>query len=305
MTLKHVMRALCLLVVGGMFATKLFAQVDQSRLWMRAYSDASGQESLTFGNRDANTFGVDSLQPGEFMESEPPPPSPGFDCVWILPPGRTGQWGPIRGLLRRDWRASNGAAYEARIDTYAVKFQDGLTTATISFKWPDPVYIAAHCDSMILWDVSGFFGFPGNKVNMATMDTLDVPAAGDNLVSVFRIIKYGKKLVETAVRLENPTVPGEFALQQNYPNPFNPSTKMKFDIRVSAETELAIYNVLGQKVATLENDLLAPGTYSAVWNGTTDNGTPVTSGIYYARMTARPTGDAEPFVALRKLLLMK
>jgi flagellar hook assembly protein FlgD len=80
---------------------------------------------------------------------------------------------------------------------------------------------------------------------------------------------------------------------------------MKFDIRVSAETELAIYNVLGQKVATLENDLLAPGTYSAVWNGTTDNGTPVTSGIYYARMTARPTGDAEPFVALRKLLLMK
>lgn len=64
----------------------------------------------------------------------------------------------------------------------------------------------------------------------------------------------------------NNIYPTSFSLEQNYPNPFNPSTKISFTIPISDFTNLTIYNILGQPVATLVNQELPYGTYEYDFN---------------------------------------
>lgn len=74
-----------------------------------------------------------------------------------------------------------------------------------------------------------------------------------------------------------------FRLHQNYPNPFNPSTMIRFDVPADAgNIELLVFNTLGQKVVSLINDKLSPGSYEITWNALAANGNRVPSGIYFA-----------------------
>jgi flagellar hook assembly protein FlgD len=67
---------------------------------------------------------------------------------------------------------------------------------------------------------------------------------------------------------------------------------------------LNIYNVLGQKVCTLTNDVYSIGTYEREWNGKNDAGAVVASGVYFYRITARANGE-QIFSEAKKLVLMK
>ena len=97
--------------------------------------------------------------------------------------------------------------------------------------------------------------------------------------------------------------PLAFALQQNYPNPFNPSTTIPFEILNGGFVSLRVYDVLGREIRTLVNGDMPAGTYSARWNGESDNGQPVPSGMYFVRMVAGDSGTR--FSAVRKLMLVK
>jgi N-acetylneuraminic acid mutarotase len=88
--------------------------------------------------------------------------------------------------------------------------------------------------------------------------------------------------------------PSQFLLHQNYPNPFNPSTTIRYTMPKSSEATLTIYDLLGEEIITLVNEIQAPGEYSVKWNG---QGYP--SGIYIYRLRA---GD---FRETRKLVLQK
>lgn len=83
-------------------------------------------------------------------------------------------------------------------------------------------------------------------------------------------------------------IPEEFNLNQNYPNPFNGSTNIRFSIRETSQVKLEIYSVTGRLVATLNNGLLSPGNYIRIWNGKSDSGRTVSSGIYLCSLRAGP-----------------
>ena len=74
-------------------------------------------------------------------------------------------------------------------------------------------------------------------------------------------------------------------LNNNYPNPFNPLTTINFTINsAEGKTNIAVYNIKGQKVKTLVNDVLPTGGHTAIWNGTNSNGKQVSTGIYFYKM---------------------
>ena len=66
---------------------------------------------------------------------------------------------------------------------------------------------------------------------------------------------------------------------------------------------MRVYDVLGREIRTLVNGDMPAGTYSARWNGESDNGQPVPSGMYFVRMVAGDSGTR--FSAVRKLMLVK
>ncbi len=76
----------------------------------------------------------------------------------------------------------------------------------------------------------------------------------------------------------------DFVLAPNYPNPFNPGTHLAFTIPVGAHVTGTIYNVKGQRVATLVDEYKLPAQYSLYWNGTNDQGEMVSSGIYFFQL---------------------
>jgi len=85
------------------------------------------------------------------------------------------------------------------------------------------------------------------------------------------------------------SLPSEFALMGNYPNPFNPSTTIRFSLNQATNVSLDIYNMLGQKVATVYNGMGQTGTNEVMWNGTNDFNESVDSGVYLYRVST-PTG---------------
>ncbi|RPI00522.1 MAG: T9SS C-terminal target domain-containing protein [Calditrichaeota bacterium] len=86
--------------------------------------------------------------------------------------------------------------------------------------------------------------------------------------------------VGTEVSDEATPVPVEFALSQNYPNPFNPATEIRFSVPTSGQVELAVYNVLGDRVATLVNGVQAAGEHRLQFNAEQ-----LSSGVYLYQLT--------------------
>ncbi len=95
------------------------------------------------------------------------------------------------------------------------------------------------------------------------------------------------------------TAPAEFSLEQNYPNPFNPSTKIAFSLPVDARVTLNVYNVLGQKAATLISGNLPAGKKDIKFDATGFN-----SGVYFYRIEAS-AADGKKFSSVKKMILTK
>jgi hypothetical protein len=94
-------------------------------------------------------------------------------------------------------------------------------------------------------------------------------------------------------------IPVAFKLNQNYPNPFNPSTKIAFDLPENGVVTLKVYNVIGQEVATVLNNVeYNAGSYTATFNAGS-----YSSGVYYYRITVQ--GTSHTYESLMKMMLVK
>ncbi len=89
-------------------------------------------------------------------------------------------------------------------------------------------------------------------------------------------------------------LPANYNLEQNYPNPFNPVTNIRFQIPETRFVTLKVYNVLGQEVATLVNDLLQRGDHRAEFNARN-----LPSGMYLYRLHAGEFTDAKRLITLK------
>ncbi|MFT5375344.1 MAG: glucose/arabinose dehydrogenase/predicted TIM-barrel fold metal-dependent hydrolase [Candidatus Latescibacterota bacterium] len=112
---------------------------------------------------------------------------------------------------------------------------------------------------------------------------------------------YGLDAIDTAVEERASAVlPESLQLVQNFPNPFNGSTVFRFALSRPGEVELAIYNLAGQRVATLEDGAWGVGTHSLSWDGRDESGRALGSGVYFYRLK-----NASTQTSPRKLLLLR
>jgi len=103
----------------------------------------------------------------------------------------------------------------------------------------------------------------------------------------------------TTVGKNNGNLPTSFSLNQNYPNPFNPETTIEYVVAQGAHVELAVYNILGDKIKTLVSGYQAAGSYIVKWQADTDNGSTVASGVYFYKLTAGDYTDTKKMTLLK------
>ena len=113
------------------------------------------------------------------------------------------------------------------------------------------------------------------------------PAPGSWYYRLNQVDLDGSTHPTEAVRLDMTTdasespLPARLSLMQNYPNPFNPTTTLRYSLPEWSHVRLALYNPLGELVATLADEVRSPGEHSVIFNGTD-----IASGAYYCRMEA-------------------
>jgi hypothetical protein len=94
-------------------------------------------------------------------------------------------------------------------------------------------------------------------------------------------------------------LPAASGLGQNKPNPFNPSTEISFALDQPGNVRIEVFNIVGQRVATLFDGFREAGEYSVTWHSTDDAGQKVSSGLYFYKMTTNKE------TITKKMLLLK
>ena len=105
---------------------------------------------------------------------------------------------------------------------------------------------------------------------------------------------------------DNETIPDKYELLGNYPNPFNPSTTISYALPYSSNVELTFYDITGKVVKTFNEEVQPAGYQNIVWNGTNQNGSKVSSGIYFYRFKATSLeSNGKVYEKTAKLILLK
>ncbi len=93
--------------------------------------------------------------------------------------------------------------------------------------------------------------------------------------------------------------PRAFGLSENYPNPFNPKTTIEYSLQVRSQVSIVVYNLIGQEIRALVNEIKPAGLHETYWDGTDSDGYEVATGVYFYQIRA------DDFVETRKMLLLK
>jgi len=132
------------------------------------------------------------------------------------------------------------------------------------------------------------------------MDTLSnyisaVEAVGNPVRTIFEWFRGALVLSD----LDDIETPKRTSLNANYPNPFNSGTTISYDLPIPLKVTLKVFNIQGQEVITLVDDLQSHGEYEVFWNGKDEGGHLVPSGIYCYTLS----NDVS--ISTRKMLLLK
>jgi len=190
------------------------------------------------------------------------------------------------------------------LDSFGNPYVTGFSYSGTSWESSDIATIKYNTVGEEQWIIR----YNGAGISMDAAHDLAVDASGNIYVTgssggtfyyrgVFTTIKYSQ--LPTTIEDIILSIPETFVLAQNYPNPFNPSTTIRWQSPVSSWQTLKIYDVLGNEIATLVDEYKPAGSYEVEFNGNSDEGQNLSSGVYFYRLQAGEFSDT------KKLILMK
>ena len=123
--------------------------------------------------------------------------------------------------------------------------------------------------------------YPDHGIDVAMRESNE-PAVNDADLTTVVHVNIPYSYVTDIEEVEE--IPSEYDLIRNYPNPFNPTTTIEYTVAHAGKVSLSIYDILGNRIATLVNSDVQAGKYSVKWNGVDNNNLRVASGIYFAAL---------------------
>ena len=173
--------------------------------------------------------------------------------------------------------------------TPVLSWQESDPEVTYTLQWSqDETFESSFNQEGELTDTS--FELP--ELDELTQYHWRVKAVGDELESNWSEIWSFTTMMATTV--DHADLPDEFELSQNYPNPFNPVTQIQYSVPEQAHVRLAVYNSIGQRVATLVSESQSAGRYEVNFDASG-----LSSGLYLYRL------QTDSFTKTRQMLLLK
>ena len=182
-------------------------------------------------------------------------------------------------LARPEWDAVNGEfATDIRppvqnVETWKFEVRTSLRTAAkISFR--DVAGVPENLQVYLIDE--------GRARSVDLRAAAEYPFIPATDVSAFRVVVG----TPDAMRKElDALLPAAFALGNNFPNPFNPETTIPVSVPLASEIRLVVYNILGSEVRTIYAGPVEAGRYWFRWDGRSEHGNTVATGVYFVRLT--------------------
>ncbi len=108
------------------------------------------------------------------------------------------------------------------------------------------------------------------------------------------------RFTPTVTPVEGGNNPTDYSLEQNYPNPFNPVTIIKYSLPEDSEVSIKIYDALGKEIDSITTGIQSKGAYQKTWNAEK-----FSSGVYFAKMTAKSVSSGKSYLNVIKMLYLK
>ena len=129
-------------------------------------------------------------------------------------------------------------------------------------------------------------------------DRVTVELVADGVEYSYELILTGSNSYKIG-DVKTSSIPTDYALSSPYPNPFNLQANIAYDLPIKSDVELSVYNLLGEKIATLVNGEKPAGSWNASWDGRADNGVIIPSGVYFVAFRT------DSYRAVKSLMLVK
>ncbi len=191
--------------------------------------------------------------------------------------------GPSQGMIG-DTLSFSVRAFDANNDSVAVRFDwgDGDSSSWSDYELSGYLFTMTH-----VWSDTGAF-----EIRFKTRDIRQNESDWSEPLVV--------TITENTTDIEQESqVPQNFILSQNYPNPFNPLTNIRYTLPESGPVTLTIYNIFGQKIRTLVDNVQTAGTHKVIWDGKNDFNMNVASGIYLYQIKFKEKRLMKKMILLR------
>lgn len=154
------------------------------------------------------------------------------------------------------------------------------------------------------WEKLGFIEGKGSTTEKSDYSFIDkftyTSYKGEITYRLKQIDFAGTYSYSPEVEINADFTPKEYTLYQNYPNPFNPATTIKFSMPFESKVQIAVYNILGELVDVVVDELKEAGFHNYLWNASN-----LASGIYIYRIDAKAVNGSKSYSSVKKMILMK